>query len=160
MLQFIAQFGFGRLQNTDWQTAYDRAIGLHRRAAQHSAAHVVSVLNAVLPADRSPWTAESLGNFAAFADPIREEDDKDGEVQIIALRPPTEIVALLLRGTDLKNDQQPVLVTMLLEKCNEVFDTLRHVRKYVREAEQQDPEFTDVKNTDEAHNSEASDFEK
>jgi hypothetical protein len=132
----IAQLGLSGLQNFDWQSAYENAIGLRKRAAQHSAAHVVSALNAVVPADRAPWTPESLGSFiAAFADIVRERAT-GSDAAVVVLREPTEIIALILRGTDAEGNQRSGLETMLQEECDEVFDTLRHVHKYVRDNEQ------------------------
>jgi len=55
---------FGLVSDVDWRSLYERALRLHRRAAQHSAAHVVSALNAALLRDRALWTPVGLDVLA------------------------------------------------------------------------------------------------
>jgi len=117
----------------DWESLVDHAIHLHRRAAQHSAAYVVSALNAALPADRVPWTPETLASFiAAFANVV-EDQAADDKVTVMRVVEPDVIVGYLTRGTSLPPEKDQALRSMLLEECDETFDTLRHVHKYVRE---------------------------
>lgn len=112
-----------------WSKVYEAAIGYHRDAAQQTAAHVVSDLNAATPADRPRWTPESLGRFfAAFADVRHRNDDDDSLVAPVL--PPGEIVEYAMRGAKGSPGDLERLRQALTKQCEDMLVALKRVHMY------------------------------
>jgi hypothetical protein len=91
----------------------------------------VSALNAAQPADRIPWTPQSLFSFIAAFTTVKHDESSDA-VAVTWLRPPADVVSLLLRGT-IADDNQPALQSMLADECGEVFETLQPMARHEHE---------------------------
>jgi len=116
----------------------ERAAGLRLRSAPFSRAHVVTALNDVLPTHREPLTAQNLFLFiGAFARVERQTGNR--EVIVTWIRPPGDIVALLLRGVTISDEQRGKIRTMLIDECEEVFQTLPFMAPHERDGS---PAFT------------------
>ena len=121
-----------KVADLDWRDMRDRAIGVHIPATQRTRAYIVSALNAAQPADRIPWTPQSLFSFiAAFTG--MERDASTNAVTVTWLRPPDDVVTLLLRGTIAGDDRQ-ALQSMLSDECGEVLKTLQPIAQQEPEA--------------------------
>lgn len=121
-----------KVADLDWRDMRDRAMGLRLPATQRTRAYIVSALNAAQPADRIPWTPQSLFSFIAAFTTVKH-DESSGAVAVTWLRPPADVVSLLLRGTIADDDQQ-ALRSMLADECGEVFETLQPMARREHEA--------------------------
>lgn len=123
--------------NTDWRDVTSRIMGARPRNVPHTAGHVVSALNDVSPEGRE-WTPQRLFLFISAFTKV-ERDSVPDQTLVTWLRPPSDIVTLLLRGTRPDDTQRGALEAMLTAECGEVFETLRLFAPYERSMDSRPP---------------------